>query len=255
MAKDQLEIDRDAAIAAAKEVYNGARAVAEAVLDAAYDSNDADHKAALKASQAKLTAEQKVISATIKPRGRTDAGYADAYNAAHEKAGKAWKARNLAIDEKYKADQKAAEAACRAACDAAYVAYLGACDEAEREFDRLWDERQAAEDAAEDARIAAEDRRQRREEAKRAQAARLAEEERALTAGPAVTVTPYQAAARLGLTMKEFWAHVISGKYPEPRDDNTYDRDTIDRLPRPKVVRRKPITTTPSNIFTDIVKF
>lgn len=233
MPKDHLEIERDAAIAAA-----------EAALEVAYETAHVKYKEALKASQATLTAEQKVIHATITPRGRTDAEYADAYNAANKKAGAAWNVRNLAIEERYKVAQKDA-----------YAAYIGACDAAYAEYERLFDEREAAEQAAEDERIAAEDRRQRREEAKRAQAARLAEEERKLTAGPAVTVTPYQAASMLGLTMKEFWALVVSGKYPEPRDDNTYDKDTIDRLPRPKVVLRKPITAIPRNIFTDIVRF
>lgn len=247
MAKDQLEIDRDAAIAAAEEVYNGAIAVAEANRDAAYDSIEAENRAAQKANSADC---QKAIFSWC--RKCDEESMTKGFSSKREKARldgedrirREYEAREEAIDEKYKADNKAAEAAYSAACDAAYNAYVGACDAAHAEYKRLWDDRQAA-----------EEERRRKEEAKRAQAARKAEEERKLIAGPAVTVTVYQAAARLGLTMKEFWAHVVSGKYPEPRDDNTYDRDTIDRLPRPKVVRRKPIKMMASNIFTDIVKF
>lgn len=76
------------------------------------------------------------------------------------------------------------------------------------------------------------------------------------TTPPTVFMSPQQAAARLNMTMREFWSRVRSGVYPAPRtDDGVYDADTVARLPRPKVQRRPARRAIPDNVLTQIWKF
>ncbi len=109
--------------------------------------------------------------------------------------------------------------------DAIYAKYAAAHDAVSKRFDRIYENRQ-----------------------------RLARE-RKETAGPVATVSPQQAAARVGLAMRDFWALVRSGKYPAPNESGVYDADTIDRLPRPKVRRRPARQAIPDNVYGAIWKF
>lgn len=134
-------------------------------------------------------------------------------------------------DAAYDAADAEYDRACKAAktdeeSDAAYAKYQAAHEAVGERFDRIWDAKQKV------------------------------ARERKEAAPPVVTVSPQQAAARVGLAMRDFWALVRSGKYPAPRTDNgMYDRDTIDRLPRPKVQRRPARRAVPDNVLTQIWKF
>lgn len=128
-----------------------------------------------------------------------------------------------AVSDEYQRASKAAKT--DEENDAAYAAMSAAHDAVSERFTRIYDDRQ-----------------------------KLARE-RKEAAPPVVTVSPQQAAARVGLAMRDFWALVRSGKYPAPNDAGVYDADTIDRLPRPKVRRRAASRAIPDNVLTRIWKF
>lgn len=148
-----------------------------------------------------------------------------------------------AADAEYERASKAAKT--DQEISAAYAKYQAAHKAVGERFDRLWDEHEGKQD-------------KQSKQAERERVAANFELARKLTEAatpPTVFISPQQAAARVGLTMPEFWSRVRSGVYPAPNDAGVYDADTVARLPRPKVKRRPAQRETPHNVLTDIFRF
>lgn len=171
-------------------------------------------------------------------------------------------------EDKHEARHTAARSRYMEAVGDAKAVQNAARKNAENKFDKLRRDREAKaerEREAEDRKRQAAEREREREEQKSAERERkraerqrvadkfdLARQIAKATTPPVVTISPAQAAARLGMTLAVFWTHVRTGRYPAPRDDNRYEEIVIARLPRPRVRIRHAI---PNNVYGQIWRF
>lgn len=238
---EQWEQERDAAFKAAESEYRRDNEAAEVTYANALAESERELRAAYEASAAECLRKR-----------QTNAAFAES-NATNKEAYAAYERRRESI----KAEDKARR-------ERVYAKYSAARDAAGDRFERLYrnlkaKEARKQEDAErerqrEQQRAARAAELQRKADRRESNAARMALAKQIADAmtPPVVTISPARAASIVGLTMGQFWAFVRSGRYPAPRDDNTYDRDTVLNLPRPKVRVQR---VTPSNVLTDILRF